>query len=124
VSATAMTFSAAAMDALARYPWPGNVRELKNEMEYVAATADGDVVQPWHLSERLTGVTGDPVAAAVPASGRRRVADELRDLERRRMAEAIEASGGVQKKAAELIGMPLRTFRMKSKQYGLDRRGS
>ncbi|HEY5922799.1 MAG TPA: sigma 54-interacting transcriptional regulator [Kofleriaceae bacterium] len=114
-----LAFSAAAMEALARHPWPGNVRELKNEMEYVAATIDADVVQPWHLSERITGIAAEPTSAPKTS---RRVADELRALERRRMAEALEASGGVQKKAAELIGMPLRTFRMKSKQYGLDRR--
>ena len=35
------------------------------------------------------------------------------------MREALVAAGGVQKKAAELIGMPLRTFTMKYKQYGL-----
>jgi two-component system, NtrC family, response regulator AtoC len=119
-----MTFSAAAMEALARYPWPGNVRELKNEMEYVGATAEGDVVQPWHLSERLVGPAEAMVRGAASSAkpGRRRLADEVRDLERRRMAEALEEAGGVQKKAAELIGMPLRTFSMKSKQYGL--RGS
>jgi len=41
------------MDAICRHPWPGNVRELKNEMAYVAATIDGAVVEPWHLSARV-----------------------------------------------------------------------
>jgi len=49
----------------------------------------------------------------------RPINDELRDLELRRMREALSATGGVQKKAAELISMPLRTFTMKYKQYGL-----
>jgi two-component system, NtrC family, response regulator AtoC len=35
------------------------------------------------------------------------------------MAEALEAAGGVQKRAAQLIGMPLRTFVLKLRQYGL-----
>jgi DNA-binding NtrC family response regulator len=35
------------------------------------------------------------------------------------MEEALEAAGGVQKRAAELIAMPLRTFAMKVKQHGL-----
>jgi two-component system, NtrC family, response regulator AtoC len=113
-----VAFSVAAMDVLVRHPWPGNVRELKNEMAYVAATIEGNVVEPWHLAERITGTS----VGAKPPAGVRRVADELRELERRRMAEALDASAGVQKRAAERIGMPLRTFRMKFKQYGLDRR--
>ena len=35
-----------------------------------------------------------------------------------RMQEALSVTGGVQKRAAELISMPLRTFTMKYKQYG------
>src|SRR5690606_32479015 len=49
----------------------------------------------------------------------RAIGEELRELERRRMAEALEATGGVQTRAAALIGMPLRTFVLKLKQYGL-----
>jgi two-component system, NtrC family, response regulator AtoC len=123
----AMTFSAAAMDALVRHAWPGNVRELKNEMDYVAATADGGVVEPWHLTEAIVAVPerAEPAAAAEPAPPARTLrplADEIRALERQRMAEALAAAGGVQKRAAELIAMPLRTFRMKAKQHGLDGR--
>jgi DNA-binding NtrC family response regulator len=35
------------------------------------------------------------------------------------MRRALDASGGVQARAAELIGMPLRTFVTKLKQYGI-----
>jgi hypothetical protein len=38
------------------------------------------------------------------------------------MIEALDAAGGVQRRAAELIGMPLRTFVLKYKQYGLRER--
>ena len=40
------------------------------------------------------------------------------------MEEALEATGGVQTRAAELIGMPVRTFVFKVKQYGLSQRGA
>jgi len=122
---SAPSLSAAALAALARHPWPGNVRELKNEMEYVAATVMDTTLEPWHLSERLVSVPGQEPAAsaavATPAPGARSrpIADELRELERRRMIEALDLAGGVQKRAAELIGMPVRTFTMKYKQYGL-----
>jgi DNA-binding NtrC family response regulator len=47
------------------------------------------------------------------------LAEELRELERERMAEALRTTGGVKVRAAELLGMPLRTFTFKCKQYGL-----
>jgi two-component system, NtrC family, response regulator AtoC len=118
-----LTLSAAAMNALLGHGWPGNVRELKNEMEYLVATVDDSVVEPWHLSERFHGAITDSSPIAKPAGDAfRPIAEELRELERTRMSEALERAGGMQKKAAEAIRMPLRTFRMKSKQYRLDRK--
>src|SRR5439155_6005674 len=119
--------SAATLQKLSAWSWPGNVRELRNVIEYVVATFRGEaVVEPWHLTDKIAGVeeVEEPAAgAAAPVtspSGRRfrLVADELQELERTRMVEALHTSGGVQRRAAELIGMPLRTFVMKIKQYG------
>ena len=49
----------------------------------------------------------------------RPIAEELKELERRRMAEALAATGGVKTRAAQLIDMPIRTFTLKLKQYKL-----
>ncbi len=125
-----MSISAACMQALTTYAWPGNVRELKNVIQFVSAATEEDTLEPWHLPESLAN---EPAVAAgsVPAPGAaltqpakfRPVADELRELERQRMQDALDAAQGVQKRAADLIGMPQRTFGMKVKQYGLsDRR--
>jgi DNA-binding NtrC family response regulator len=54
-----------------------------------------------------------------PATAFRPVADEIRELERSRMAEALVAAGGVKSRAAQLIDMPIRTFTLKAKQYKL-----
>ena len=54
---------------------------------------------------------------AVPAF--RPIEDELRELERARMLQALAAAGGVHRRAAELIGMPRRTFATKFKLYEL-----
>jgi DNA-binding NtrC family response regulator len=133
-----LDLSESALARLGAYPFPGNVRELKNAMEYAAATAEGGVVEPWALPDRIVGRTSSPPPVAneggglpglgaplpAPATPRRfrPVAEELRELERTRMTEALEAAGGVQKRAAELIGMPIRTFGFKLKQYGLSTR--
>jgi DNA-binding NtrC family response regulator len=138
-----LTLSPATLLALGRYGWPGNVRELKNTLDYVAATAVEPVVEPNHLPERILAALqpprapvapvapaavapAQPVAPALesspeaaPAARRAPLAEELKALERERMVEALRATGGVKVRAAELIGMPLRTFALKCKQYGL-----
>jgi two-component system, NtrC family, response regulator AtoC len=49
----------------------------------------------------------------------RPIAIELAELEERRMREALAATGGIKTRAAQLIEMPIRTFTLKAKQYGL-----
>lgn len=135
IGRSAPPIAPATMYRLARYPWPGNLRELKNTMEYVAATADGPSVEPVHLPERVAGSApswmtagGGPgeafpanQPAAVPRSGRfRNIYEEIRELERTRMLEALHVSEGARRRAAELIGMPLRTFVTKLKEYDID----
>jgi DNA-binding NtrC family response regulator len=123
-----LDISAAAMGVLCAHDWPGNVRELKGLMDYAAATADGPTLEPAFVRDALQ--RGAPEEAPVPEPPSpppaapaprvfRPIAEELRELERRRMQEALEVTGGVQKRAAQLIGMPLRTFALKFKQYGL-----
>ncbi len=117
------------LHALSRHSWPGNVRELRNLMDYVAAAVTGDVVEPHHLPARMAG--GRTVAQVEPVASepehaaqrpRQSLAQEIRELERRRMQEALEAAEGVQTRAAALIGMPIRTFSFKLKQLGLQPR--
>jgi two-component system response regulator AtoC len=128
------------LQRLQLHPFAGNVRELRNLMELLAATrkascldADdlpahvaGDVA-PWLARPASTGPehpavgdrTRDEAQARDQKAAFRPLADEVRELEARRMREALEISGGVRIRAAELIGMPLRTFVTKLKRYGL-----
>ena len=116
----------ATLRLLTEHAWPGNVRELKNAMDYLAATVTEPVLEPESLPRSIL-----PEAAAAPLSATPAppeaaplgdLYEEIRQLERRRIAEALEAAGGVQVKAAELIGMPLRTFAGKVRLYGLLRK--
>ncbi|MCP3102116.1 sigma 54-interacting transcriptional regulator [Myxococcus sp. K15C18031901] len=127
--------SAAAMALLRAHRWPGNVRELKNAMEFCAAVVEGPLVEPSCLPDALRGPRDAPEEEAPPslpgptptreepgAPPRRRFSrldEELAALERQRMLEALDETGGVQARAARLIGMPLRTFAEKYKKHGL-----
>jgi DNA-binding NtrC family response regulator len=75
------------------------------------------------LPDRITGVLHESSAATPKTrTNFRPLADELRDLERRRIIEALDACDGIQTRAAAAIGMPLRTFTFRMKQYGIDSR--
>jgi DNA-binding NtrC family response regulator len=112
------------------YEWPGNLRELKNDMEFLAATVQEGTVEPWNLPPKLEGPAEEASASLAPspkpggARPFRPLEEELRELERARMVEALLATGGVQTRAADLIAMPRRTFFAKMKHYGLSPRGA
>jgi len=117
-----MTISPATMQLLLAHGWPGNVRELRNTMEYVMAAAPDATVEPYDLPERLGGALPPaeiPAPVVAAPGGFQPINDEIRELERRRMAEALVAANGVKTRAAQLIDMPIRTFTLKLKQYKL-----
>jgi two-component system response regulator AtoC len=120
-----MMLTAPAMRVLLTHRWDGNVRELKNAMDYVVAAAPDEHVEPSDLPESLGGSTLPPpasVSAELLTDVARTflpIADEVRDLERRRMVEALAATKGNRTKAAALIDMPIRTFTHKLKLYEL-----
>ena len=121
-----MTITPEAMQILLTYAWPGNVRELKNTMEYVTAAAPADRVEPYDFPERIGGARPTsapplelPQVAVDAGMTFRPIAEELRELERKRMAQALVASDGVRTRAAQLIEMPVRTFTLKLKKYKL-----
>jgi two-component system, NtrC family, response regulator AtoC len=109
------------------YEWPGNVRELKNVAEFVTTTVEDDRIEPDdlppQLANKLPQLANSSQTAASrpgdPSSPMRRLADELEEIERQRMTEALTRTSGVKTKAAAMLGMPIRTFNMKIRQYGL-----
>lgn len=104
---------------LATYEWPGNVRELKGVMEYAAAIA-GDRVELIDLPARMRA-DAEVIAFPAPVQPKqfRPLSEEIEELERTRIRQALEAANGVQTEAARLISMPLRTFVNKLNRYGL-----
>ncbi|HWM86356.1 MAG TPA: sigma 54-interacting transcriptional regulator [Kofleriaceae bacterium] len=69
------------------------------------------------LDAVLVAANPEAEPPAALSSSFRPIADEVRDLERIRMIDALRATGGVQNRAAERIGMPGRTFATKLKRY-------
>ena len=115
-------FSPEAAAALKAYPWPGNVRELENVIERAVALESHQRVEVGTLPENLragrpaTLMPGTPAADAGPGFNLGR---HLQDIERSHLERALERAGGVQTRAADVLGLTFRQFRYLAKKYGL-----
>jgi two-component system response regulator PilR (NtrC family) len=119
-------FSPEAAAALRAYPWPGNVRELENVIERAVALESEPRVQLATLPENLR--TGRPTTPVGGSARSEEVSDagpgfnlerHLQDIERSHLERALDRSGGVQTKAADVLGLSFRQFRYLAKKYGL-----
>jgi two-component system, NtrC family, response regulator PilR len=110
------------MEFLTSYDWPGNIRELENVIERAVALEGTPAVLPNSLPDQIRGESARAPSAAstegLPASGFDLEA-HVQEIERGYIAEALKRAGGVQVKAAELLGMSFRSFRYYVKKYNL-----
>ena len=110
-----------AMQLLVRYEWPGNIRELENVIERAVALE----ATPAILADSLPLAVREARGAG-PAEIRETLPDtgfdleaRVKEIEREYIAQALERTGGVQVKAAELLGMSFRSFRYYVKKYNV-----
>jgi two-component system response regulator PilR (NtrC family) len=112
-----------AMELLVAYDWPGNIRELENVMERAVALEATPAILPDSLPVAVRGDSTRPAAAAQPADALPASGFDLeahvKEIEMVYIAEALKRAGGVQVKAAELLGMSFRSFRYYAKKYNL-----
>jgi DNA-binding NtrC family response regulator len=137
----ALRLSARALDVLMAYHWPGNVRQLENVIERAAALATAEELGPEDLAPELSAAPhedgrllrdGSPdLAAAAPREesafppevppGGLDLEAAVAQFELALMRDALEKSGWVQARAAELLRLNRHAFRYRAKKYGLDR---
>ncbi len=114
--------SHAALEQLKRHDWPGNIRELENVIERAVALEATPTILPDSLPPAIKGESAvrplATVADTFPATGFD-LESHVKEIERGYIAEALKRAGGVQVKAAELLGMSFRSFRYYVKKYNL-----
>ncbi len=110
-----------AMSLLQQYDWPGNIRELENVVERAVALESTPTILSDSLPPIVRGSVpknGASAPEALPDGGFDLEA-HVKEIERVYIAQALQRSGGVQVKAAELLGMSFRSFRYYVKKYNL-----
>jgi len=122
------TLSSSALRRLGLHTWPGNVRELRHAIEFAAEVSDDEVIEAEHLPDsvgelapwlRRQATRDFAPREAAPSLPPVPLYQEIRELEERRIREALAACDGVRVRAAERLGLPLRTLVTKIKEYGL-----
>jgi two-component system response regulator FlrC len=108
-------FSEDASELLSRHEWKGNVRELENRVERAVLLAEGDVILPRHLGlpPRLDVRTGAPPAGVF------RPGTTVWEMERQLIMGTLTEVNQNRTRAAELLGISIRTLRNKLREYRL-----
>ncbi|MBI3399053.1 MAG: sigma-54-dependent Fis family transcriptional regulator [Deltaproteobacteria bacterium] len=130
--------SGEAMEFLVKHPYPGNIRELENIIERAVALEPTDIILPESLpeyvrsqksevrSQNIIEIEGQasPLSSGImspeiPSEGFN-IEKNIEDYEKAIILDALKKSGGVKKKAAELLGLSFRSMRYKLDKYGIE----
>jgi DNA-binding NtrC family response regulator len=101
-----------ALEALKSHVWPGNVRELANAIEHATILCDSGPISADHLPAQLHRSQLNGAAANRPGPV------SLRDLEMQAIYQALERHGGSKPKAADELGISLKTLYNKLNSVG------
>ena len=108
------------MDLFKSYPWPGNVRELRNVLERSAIASDRGTINRQHLPSDFGH------APAVTSSGlgglRFPIGTTVDDVERELIFQTLASTSQNKTRAAELLGISLKTLHNKLKEYEAGRK--
>jgi two-component system response regulator PilR (NtrC family) len=108
-----------ALDLLMDYDWPGNVRELENVIERAAVLCPGARIGSELIPDHVrTARPFQMPQIVVPPEGIS-FKDVISDVERRLIESTLEAAGGVQKRAAELLRIKPTTLNEMIKRYDI-----
>src|SRR5215471_7427969 len=111
------TVSEAVLNQFKNYSWPGNVRELRNSLERAVIVCEGAVVETKHLPPGFGQLTVRQ-AASDPDAVRLGVGTTVGEAEKMLILKTLEATSNNKTRAAEILGISLKTLHNKLKEYG------
>ena len=107
------------MDIFMSHTWPGNIRELRNILERSAIMCEKDFITraclPGEFGKTAAKSPGDLGAIKFP------VGTTVDAMERELILQTLAATGNNKTRAAELLGISLKTLHNKLKEYGSER---
>src|SRR5262250_2047363 len=109
--------SEAVLNSFQNYSWPGNVRELRNTLERAVIVCEGAVIETKHLPPGFGHAPVRPSAEDTD-SIRVGVGTTVGEAERLLILKTLESTNNNKTRAAEILGISLKTLHNKLKEYG------
>jgi transcriptional regulator with PAS, ATPase and Fis domain len=108
--------SEAVLNVFQSYSWPGNVRELRNTLERAVIVCEGGLIETKHLppgfGQNVRPVVNDPDAVHLG------VGTTVEEAEKLLILKTLQATNNNKTRAAEMLGISLKTLHNKLKEYG------
>jgi transcriptional regulator with PAS, ATPase and Fis domain len=103
-----------------RHSWPGNVRELRNALERAVILAGEGVIELRHLPANFSRAAATPKAEEEgdPTQVRLRLGSTIDEAERLLIQRTLQHTRNNKTRAAEILGISLKTLHNKLKEYG------
>jgi DNA-binding NtrC family response regulator len=96
-----------AMNLLIENKWSGNVRELENTLESIMVINSPEVIDIPHLPQEIRDFKGRPEVVPI------KIGTPLEEVEREMLIQTLRATKGNKRKAAQLLGINVRTIHRK-----------
>ena len=106
-----------ALDLLTEYDWPGNVRELENVIERAVVLTPGSRIGVDLIPDHVRKAPNFQMPQFVVPPEGISFKDVITDFEKKLIESTLEAAGGVQKRAAELLHIKPTTLNEMIKRY-------
>jgi DNA-binding NtrC family response regulator len=111
-----------ALDLMMEYDWPGNVRELENVIERAVVLSNVLRIGPELIPEHIRTAPAFRIPKFVVPPEGISFKDVITNVEKRLIESTLEAAGGVQKRAAELLKIKPTTLNEMIKRYEIGTR--
>ena len=115
-----LRLSNSALKGIIDYSWPGNVRELKNVLEQASILNEDGIIKPHHMPV-LAEKSFQEMAGT--DDGTMHLDEKLNLMEKEMIMEALRKAGGIQVKAAGILGINQRSLWHRIKKLQIDVNG-
>ena len=114
------------LEAFERHTWPGNVRELRNVLERAVILAGEGTIETRHLPAFLqqrsmaVAIPGEPAEPVPedPSGVKFQIGTTVEEAEKGLILRTLEHTHNNKTRAAEILGISLKTLHNKLKEYG------
>jgi DNA-binding NtrC family response regulator len=96
-----------AMNLFVDYEWTGNVRELENTLESILVINSPEIIDIYHLPQEIRDSKKRPEVIPI------KIGTPLEEVEREMLLHTLKATKGNKRRAAELLGINVRTIHRK-----------